>query len=160
MINLAGSHRFNANQQVITELQEAKVKTFTINLDYLQEVNSDIVGAFITKQCFFGFQRAWRYWVVKATKPFPLKNILEFNAHWGQDARIWGFAGGQSNQEVEQNHLNGDFLCLNSWHIDTQFALNAFVTFAKDVYGFELDYSLDMTALLINGNNLISGKIA
>ncbi len=159
MINLAGIPRDRANEQVCNELHSASINHYEILTKEKREVVASIVGVILSQECFFGFQRAWYYWVVKATKPFPLKEILTFNEQWGNEARIWGFAGGRTNREIEKDHLEGHFGCLESWHIDTQAALDAFVIFIKKVYGGEDKYSNQILSSLINGNNLFNGTL-
>ena len=134
MINLAGAPIEEANRQVTEELKAAGVEQLLEIVPHQREVKATVVGVLQTKQAYFGFRRAWYYWVVKATKPFPLAKILKFNAEWGETARIWGYAGGCDNQAVEKNHLDGEFSCLESWHIDTPEALQSFVAFAKECY--------------------------
>jgi hypothetical protein len=134
MINLAGVETEKANAQVGLELAEADIKTQVAIKPAQREVLATMVGFLLTEEGFFSFQRSWYYWVVKATKPFPLRGALVFNARWGAEARLNGYSGGQDNEALERNHLDGDFDALTSWHIDTQEALCAFVGFVKATY--------------------------
>ncbi len=158
MRNLAGAPLNEANEQVALELKAAGVRTLLQIEPPNREVKATIVGLLGKRQCFFGFQRAWYYWVVKASKPFPLEKILKFNAQWGEEARIWGFAGGRDNETVKHDHMEGSFCCLQSWHIDTQQALEAFVAFANDCYTDHLEFSKQLLTSIAANSGLIDGS--
>ncbi len=163
MQNLAGVPTAEANEQVAIELQQAGVRLFKLEGEVKREVKATTVGVFYSSPCFIGFQRGWYYWCVRATKPFPLKHILAFNDRWGSEARIRGFSGGIATSQVNEDHLNGDFGNLDSWHIDTQAALDAFVAMAKEVYpptDSSTGYTSNLIALVVNGEELVEGEIA
>lgn len=158
MRNLAGIPTQEANEQVSLELKAAGIRTLLQIQPPNREVKATIVGYLPKKECHFGFQRAWYYWVVKASKPFPLDKILTFNSKWGEQARIWGFAGGRSNAEVSDDHMQGYFDCLQSWHIDTQDALEAFVAFANECYTDHLELSAQLLTSIAAHSGLIDGE--
>lgn len=159
MENLAGKPQDEANEQCRAELTAAGLRTLLEVKAGGTGVKATMVGAYITLNVFFGFQRAWYYWIVKATKPFPLAKILVFNAKWGKQARMSGHVYGYSNKEVEAYHLEGEFGRLDSWHIDTPEALAAFVCFIRDCYHDEHPLSPKHQVLMIEQSDLVDGEV-
>lgn len=159
MRNLAGVDVAEANEQVSLELKAAGVRElFEIEPDG-REVRATTVGLHFKKECFFGFRRAWYYWCVKASKPFPLDKILAFNDKWGDEARIAGCAGGWSTEDVKKAHLDGYFESICGWHIDTQAALEAFITLANEVYTAQELSPTVRRICAVGSGQLVSGKI-
>lgn len=160
MINLAGVSEFEANIIVTKELGEAGIQMPLLLEPHTLEVQATIAGILCFKEAFFGFQRAWRYWVVKATKPFPLPKIMGFNGGWGSQARMEGHGYGKTSEEIWESHINGYLDRLSLWHIDTLEALSAFVTFANECYTPYADHlSHHLTKTVVEKNDLIQGTL-
>jgi len=157
MQNLADVSTQEANEQVTRELKTAGIPEFHIESPR-NEVDSEVIGFMLFQEVAIGFQRAWRYWVARTSKPFPLAKILEFNAKWGNQARIWGFAGGRSGDEITADHMDGDFHRLQVWHIDTQEALGSFVSFAGQCYTKTQKLSKELLVSIAQNSKLVDGK--
>ncbi len=62
--------------------------------------------------------RAWTYWIVHSDKPMPMEQAKVLNERLGQDIRAQGFAGGLSNDRLE-DYLGTGATGLSHWHVDT-----------------------------------------
>lgn len=125
--NLAGVE--TCDETMRKELEEAGIviDVLPMVLRYHREVPYRVIGSIPTGGVgFWGFTRAWRYWVVEGPG-LALEDATELHEKHGQSVRVNGHCGCPSPKEQNGNFATG------SYHVDTQEGLNALAVMIRKV---------------------------
>lgn len=132
MINLA--RRYDRDHPVADpEIQEIVRQELTqadchyTEQDVLLHCCGEVPTSILGLQSKWSFQRAWAYWVAKGPG-IPSEIAEEFHKTWGQQVRVDGHCGCPSPLEWFEG------FGVDSYHIDTQEGLNAFVALLKTIH--------------------------
>jgi len=95
--------------------------------DFLLRQCGEVPTSIIGVQSRWSFRRAWYYWVAEGPG-IPPDIAEKFHQTWGGEVRTAGFAGGISPLKWCEG------FAVDSYHIDSQDGLNAFVALLKSIH--------------------------
>lgn len=123
MKNLAGDKQ--ADQTIVEELKAAAIPIQGVGPQE-SEVPFTVIGNLEPWQ----FERAWYYWVAKASEGqgLPKEVAKALNVIFSETVRVQGYAGGTDVKTWLSPQGT-----IDSYHIDTQEGLNAFAAVVKTV---------------------------
>lgn len=124
LLNLAGVK--TCDEYIRKELAEAGIEIIELPFLGTSEVPYKVIGSISIGPTFWGFNRAWRYWVAKGPG-IPLEDAMELHKTYGTQVRVNGHCGCPSPKEQNGN-FGTDF-----YHIDTQQGLNALAAMIKEI---------------------------
>ncbi len=123
--NLAGVE--TCDEFIRKELTEAGIEISELPvLLGTGEVPYKVIGSISIGPTFWGFNRAWRYWVAEGPG-IPLKDAMELHKTYGKEVRVNGHCGCPSPEEQNGNFGTGFY------HIDTQQGLNVLAAMIRKV---------------------------